>query len=56
MDVISDSMPEDNPGSLKHEEYTQVIAYVLKLNKFPAGTTELPADKDGLSNILLEKP
>jgi mono/diheme cytochrome c family protein len=56
MDMISDSMPQDNPGSLKHEEYAQIIAYVLKLNKYPAGTTEVPMDKEGLSNILLEKP
>jgi mono/diheme cytochrome c family protein len=55
-DVISDSMPEDNPGSLKNEEYADVIAYLLKLNNFPAGEAELPADKDALSAILMEKP
>lgn len=55
-DVISDSMPEDNPGSLKKEEYADVIAYLLKLNNFPAGATELPIDKDALSAILMEKP
>jgi mono/diheme cytochrome c family protein len=55
-DVISDSMPEDNPGSLKKEEYADVIAYLLQLNKFPAGAVELPIDKDALSAILFEKP
>ena len=55
-DVISDSMPEDNPGSLKKEEYADVIAYLLKLNNFPAGETDLPIDKDALSAILMEKP
>jgi mono/diheme cytochrome c family protein len=55
-DVISDSMPEDNPGSMKKEEYADVIAYLLKLNNFPAGATELPIDKDALSAILMEKP
>ena len=55
-DVISDSMPEDNPGSMKKEEYADVIAYLLKLNKFPAGSTELPIDKDALGAILMEKP
>ncbi|HUQ88912.1 MAG TPA: cytochrome c [Vicinamibacterales bacterium] len=55
-DVISDSMPEDNPGSLKKEEYADVISYLLKLNKFPAGETDLPIDKDALSAILMEKP
>jgi mono/diheme cytochrome c family protein len=55
-DVISDSMPEDNPGSMKKEEYADVIAYLLKLNNFPTGATELPVDKDALSAIMMEKP
>ena len=55
-DVISDSMPEDNPGSMKSEEYVDVMAYLLQLNKFPAGAEELPTSKDALSAILMEKP
>lgn len=55
-DVISDSMPEDDPGSLKKEEYADVIAYLLKLNAFPAGDVDLPVDKDALSAIMMEKP
>jgi mono/diheme cytochrome c family protein len=55
-DVISDSMPEDNPGSLKKEEYADVIAYLLKLNNFPTGETDLPTDKEALSLIQMEKP
>jgi mono/diheme cytochrome c family protein len=55
-EVISDSMPEDDPGGLKKEEYADVIAYLLKLNNFPAGEAELPTDKDALSAILMEKP
>jgi mono/diheme cytochrome c family protein len=55
-DVISDTMPEDNPGSLKKEEYADVIAYLLKLNNFPAGNDALPTEKDALSAILMEKP
>lgn len=55
-DVVSDSMPEDDPGSLKKEEYADVISYLLKLNKFPSGDVDLPIDKDALSAILMEKP
>ena len=55
-DVISDSMPEDDPGSLKKEEYADVIAYLLKLNNFPAGQTELPTDREALSAIVMERP
>ncbi|HWI18061.1 MAG TPA: cytochrome c [Vicinamibacterales bacterium] len=55
-DVISDSMPEDDPGSMKKEEYADVIAYLLRLNRFPEGSNELPTDKDALSLIMMEKP
>jgi len=55
-DVISDTMPEDDPGGMKPEEYADVIAYLLKLNGFPAGPDELPTSKDALSAILMEKP
>ena len=55
-DVISDTMPEDNPGSMKPEEYVDVMAYLLKLNNFPTGNTELPVGKEALSAIVMEKP
>ena len=55
-DVISDSMPEDDPGGMKPEEYADVIAYLLKLNGFSTGQTDLPTSKDALSLILFEKP
>jgi mono/diheme cytochrome c family protein len=55
-DVISDSMPEDDPGGMKPEEYAAVIAYLLRLNGFPAGQTELPTSKEALSTIIFAKP
>lgn len=55
-DVISDTMPEEDPGSMKPEEYVDVMAYLLKLNNFAPGETELPTGKDALSAILMEKP
>ena len=55
-DVISDTMPEDNPGSMKPEEYVDIMAYLLKLNGFPAGADDLPTGKDALSAITMEKP
>jgi mono/diheme cytochrome c family protein len=55
-DVISDSMPEDDPGGMKPEEYAAVIAQLLRMNGFPAGQAELPASKEALSLIKFEKP
>ena len=33
-DIASGTMPEDNPGSLKQQEYGDIIAYFLSLNEF----------------------
>jgi S-disulfanyl-L-cysteine oxidoreductase SoxD len=55
-DVISDTMPEEDPGSMKPEEYVDVMAYLLKLNNFPTGPAELPVGKDALSAIVMERP
>jgi mono/diheme cytochrome c family protein len=41
---IKTTMPEDNIGGLTDDEYTRVIAYILKLNGFAAGADSLRAD------------
>jgi mono/diheme cytochrome c family protein len=41
---IRETMPEDNPNSLSAQEYADVTAYILKLNRMPAGSTDLPSD------------
>lgn len=38
------TMPDDNPGSLSDDEYARVVAYILKLNGYPAGADSLPTD------------
>jgi hypothetical protein len=48
---ISDNMPKMDPGSLSTEEYTQVTAYLLKLNGMPAGSEQLNADSSALKTI-----
>jgi mono/diheme cytochrome c family protein len=55
-DVISDSMPEDNPGGMKPGEYADIIAVLLRMNGFPAGQVDLPPSKEVLSSIRFEKP
>ena len=49
--VLKTTMPEDNPGGLSDDEYTRVIAYILKLNGFQAGTDSLTADTLSLKLI-----
>lgn len=40
---IRDAMPEDAPGSLSAQEYLDIMAYILDLNEYPTGSTELTA-------------
>jgi mono/diheme cytochrome c family protein len=47
------TMPEDGPGRLSDEEYTDVVAYMLDRNDYPSGDAELPADKAELDTIMI---
>ena len=42
--LLKTTMPEDNIGGMSDEDYTRVIAYILKLNGFAAGADSLSAD------------
>ena len=37
----AETMPQDNPGSLSDEDYSDVLSYVLSGNEFPAGDVDL---------------
>src|SRR5258708_29822615 len=39
---IQVSMPADRPGQLSKEQNAGILAYILKFNKFPTGSKELP--------------
>lgn len=52
----STQMPKSNPGGLEPGEYADVIAYLLKLNRMPAGTRELAADSTSLAHVVIELP
>ncbi|HXG89203.1 MAG TPA: cytochrome c [Vicinamibacterales bacterium] len=54
-EVMSTTMPEDNPGSLKPQQYADVLAYFLRLNKFPAGQVELKGSADAMKGIKIDK-
>jgi hypothetical protein len=44
VDLIRVTMPEDKPGALNQQQASDVTAYILKANKFPAGRADLAAD------------
>lgn len=53
---IQATMPATAPGSLKPDAVAQVMAYILRENKFPAGKKPLPDSADNLQNIHIETP
>ncbi|MEX2180142.1 MAG: cytochrome c [Gemmatimonadaceae bacterium] len=50
------TMPEDNPGGLSDDDYTRVIAYILKLNGFAPGTDSLKSDTLELKRVRISEP
>jgi hypothetical protein len=53
-EVMRTTMPEDNPGSLKPQQYADILSYVLKLNGFGAGETELTGTALAMKAIRME--
>lgn len=49
--IMSTSMPESNPASLRQEEYVDILAYVLSLSRYPEGDTELDYRDGALDRI-----
>jgi mono/diheme cytochrome c family protein len=52
-DNIRTTMPDENPGTLTQEQYRDVTAYLLQLNKLPAGEQEFAGDSASASAVRL---
>ncbi|MEQ1896682.1 MAG: cytochrome c [Vicinamibacterales bacterium] len=48
---VSELMPAEYPGTLKRQEYVDIITFFLRANGVPAGATELSADDAALSAV-----
>jgi mono/diheme cytochrome c family protein len=44
-------MPANNPGQLTRPQAVDVVAYMLQVGKFPAGSAELSADEAALKQV-----
>lgn len=51
--VMSTSMPESNPGALPRKDYVDILAYILKLNRYKDGESELDYQNDALDEITI---
>jgi mono/diheme cytochrome c family protein len=48
------SMPLNKPGKLSREMNADILAYMLSVNQFPAGKTELPHATEVLKEIRID--
>jgi len=53
-DRIQSSMPQDKPGSLSKQQYSEVVAYILRLNGYPPGKEALPTEPEALKNVMID--
>ena len=51
---IKTTMPSDSVGIYEMKLVTDVMAYLLKSNGFPAGQVELPVQPDSLKDIMVK--
>ena len=53
--VVKASMPQDRPASLGPDVYADIVAFMLKMNNYPAGRTELSTDPAQSQDIRIAK-
>jgi mono/diheme cytochrome c family protein len=53
---IREEMPKTEPGSLSEEEYTLVLAYILRMNGMPAGRRALDPADGSMTRIRIDMP
>ena len=49
-------MPLTSPGTLKPEQVADVIAFMLSVGRYPAGTAEMKTDVAALKAVPLGEP
>lgn len=49
------TMPSDNPAQVGRPAKADILAYILSMNRFPAGKTELQPKTELLKEILIEE-
>ena len=53
-DRIRTTMPADAPGKLGRDKSADILAHILSVNQFPAGSMELPRQSEVLKDIRFE--
>jgi len=53
-DRVRLSMPQDKPATMTRQQVADLLAFILRANKFPAGTSELARQTDVLNAITFQ--
>ena len=53
--IVKATMPADGPSRLSDQQYAEVLAYLLQMNKWPAGNAELASAVAELKAITFKK-
>jgi len=53
-ELMRKTMPSDDPGGLSSRQYSDMLAYILSANQFPAGQKELDREAAALNEIRIE--
>jgi len=51
---LQTTMPADGPGTLKPQQYADLLAYIFNINGFPAGSGEVAPDKAALKLVTIK--
>ena len=53
-DRVRLSMPQDKPATMTRQQVADLLAFILRANKYPAGKTELARQTDLLNAIVFQ--
>ena len=54
VDRMRNTMPLNKPKSLSRQTNADILAYMFSVNRFPAGSADLPIDAEMLKQIRIE--
>jgi mono/diheme cytochrome c family protein len=52
--LITSAMPENDPGALEQDQYTDILAHILNISGYPRGGNQL--NPTTFSGITIDKP
>jgi mono/diheme cytochrome c family protein len=51
---IKSTMPADRPGKISRQQTADILSYILSVNQFPTGSSELDTHNEVLQQIRME--